>query len=44
MVLQGIVMAGVDADWFQVVLGGMLLLAVFVNTYALRRARRAAYE
>ncbi|MCH6552392.1 MAG: ABC transporter permease [Planctomycetes bacterium] len=42
MVRQGIVMAGVDADWFQVVLGGMLLVAVFVNTYALRRARRAA--
>ena len=42
MVRQGIVMAGVDADWFQVVLGGMLLLAVFVNTYALSRARRAA--
>ena len=42
MVRQGIVMAGVNADWFQVVLGGMLLVAVFVNTYALRRARRAA--
>ena len=42
MVRQGIVMAGVDADWFQVVLGGMLLVAVLVSTYTLRRARRAA--
>jgi simple sugar transport system permease protein len=41
MVRQGIVMAGVDADWFQVFLGAMLLLAVLVNTYALRRAQRA---
>jgi simple sugar transport system permease protein len=42
MVRQGIVMAGVEADWFQVVLGGMLLLAVFVNRYALVRAQRAS--
>ncbi|MEX0600774.1 MAG: ABC transporter permease, partial [Rhodothermales bacterium] len=28
MVRQGIVFSGVDADWFQVFLGGMLLLAV----------------
>ena len=41
MVRQGIVMAGVDADWFQVFLGGMLLAAVFVNTFALRRAQQA---
>jgi simple sugar transport system permease protein len=41
MVRQGIVMAGVDADWFQVFLGAMLLLAVLVNNYALRRAQRA---
>lgn len=41
MVRQGIVMAGVDADWFQVFLGGMLLLAVLVNNYTLRRAQRA---
>jgi len=40
MVRQGIVMAGVDADWFQVFLGGMLLLAVLVNNYTLRRAQR----
>jgi simple sugar transport system permease protein len=42
MVRQGIVMTGVDADWFQVFLGGMLLLAVFVNRYVLVRAQRAA--
>ncbi len=42
MVRQGIVMAGVDADWFQVFLGGMLLLAVFVNRYVLVRAQRAS--
>jgi len=41
MVRQGIVMAGVDADWFQVFLGAMLLGAVLVNTYTLRRARAA---
>ena len=42
MVRQGIVMSGIDADWFQVFLGGMLLLAVFVNRYALVRAQRAS--
>ena len=42
MVRQGIVMTGIDADWFQVFLGGMLLLAVFVNRYALVRAQRAS--
>jgi simple sugar transport system permease protein len=42
MVRQGIVMAGVDADWFQVFLGAVLLGAVLVNTYALRAARQAA--
>ncbi len=42
MVRQGIVMTGVDADWFQVFLGGMLLLAVFVTRYVLVRAQRAA--
>jgi len=40
MVRQGIVMAGVDADWFQVFLGAMLLLAVLVNNFALRRSQR----
>jgi len=42
MVRQGIVMSGVDADWFQVFLGGTLLLAVFVNRYVLVRAQRAS--
>ena len=42
MVRQGIVMTGVDADWFQVFLGGMLLLAVFVNRYVLVWAQRAS--
>jgi simple sugar transport system permease protein len=41
MVRQGIVMAGVDADWFQVFLGVMLLGAVLVNTYTLRKAQSA---
>jgi simple sugar transport system permease protein len=41
MVRQGIVMAGVDADWFQVFLGAMLLGAVLVNTYTLRKAKAA---
>jgi simple sugar transport system permease protein len=40
MVRQGIVMAGVDADWFQVFLGAMLLLAVLVSNYTLRRAQQ----
>lgn len=33
MVRQGIVFAGVDADWFQLFLGSMLLLAVLVNNF-----------
>jgi simple sugar transport system permease protein len=36
MVQQGIVITGVDADWFQVFLGCMLVAAVIVNTW-LRR-------
>ncbi len=40
MVRQGIVFAGVDADWFQVFLGGMLLLAVLVNHAVRRRILR----
>ena len=31
MVQQGIVITGVDADWFQVFLGAMLVVAVLVN-------------
>ena len=38
MVMQGIVFAGFDADWFQVFLGGMLLAAVLVNRYIRHRA------
>ena len=37
MVRQGIVMAGIDADWFQVFLGAMLLGAVLFNDFARRR-------
>ena len=40
MVRQGIVYAGVDADWFQVFLGGMVLLAVLINRYVRARATR----
>lgn len=38
MVRQGIVFAGVDADWYQVFLGVMLLLAVLLNSYVRRYA------
>lgn len=38
MVRQGIVFAGVDADWFQVFLGGMLVAAVLVNNYVRKKA------
>ena len=37
MVQQGIVITGVDADWFQVFLGVMLMLAVLVNERVRRR-------
>ena len=40
MVRQGIVLTGVDADWFQVILGAMLLAAVLFN----QAARRAVAE
>ncbi len=42
MVRQGIVYAGVDADWFQVFLGGMVLLAVLLNRYVRARATKAS--
>jgi simple sugar transport system permease protein len=42
MVRQGIVFARVDADWFQVVLGLMLLIAVIVNRFVRERAMRAS--
>jgi simple sugar transport system permease protein len=38
MVRQGIVFAGYDADWFQVFLGGMLLIAVLINRFVRSRA------
>ena len=38
MVQQGIVITGVDADWFQVFLGVMLVFAVLVNNYVRRVA------
>jgi simple sugar transport system permease protein len=38
MVSQGIFFTGVAADWFQAVLGGMLLGAVLVNQLARKRA------
>jgi simple sugar transport system permease protein len=41
MVQQGIVITGVDADWFQVFLGAMLVVAVLVNN-AIRRAMAGA--
>lgn len=41
MVRQGIVFAGVDADWFQVFLGAMLIVAVLVNNYIRQTAEKA---
>jgi simple sugar transport system permease protein len=41
MVRQGIVFAGVDADWFQVFLGAMLVVAVLINNYIRKRASEA---
>jgi simple sugar transport system permease protein len=41
MVQQGIVITGVDADWFQVFLGVMLVAAVIVNNFIRRRASGA---
>ncbi|UCC51664.1 MAG: ABC transporter permease [Anaerolineaceae bacterium] len=41
MVRQGLVFAGVDADWFQVFVGLMLIIAVLVNNYIRKRAEEA---
>jgi simple sugar transport system permease protein len=41
MVRQGIVFAGVDADWYQVFLGAMLLIAVLLTRYVRSRAMEA---
>jgi simple sugar transport system permease protein len=38
MVRQGVVFAGIDADWVYAVLGAMLLVAVLVNRYVRQRA------
>ena len=37
----GINFVGINSDWYQVVLGSILLLAVLANTYLLRRASGA---
>jgi simple sugar transport system permease protein len=41
MVYQGVVYAGIDADWVQAFLGGMLLIAVLVNRYIRSQATEA---
>ena len=41
IVRQGIVFAGVDADWFNVFLGAMLIIAVLVNNFIRNTAERA---
>ena len=38
MVRQGIVMTGVDADWFQVFLGATLVVAVIFNDFVRKKA------
>jgi simple sugar transport system permease protein len=38
MVRQGVVFAGVSADWFLVFMGGMLIIAVLINNYIRQRA------
>ncbi len=38
MVRQGVVFAGIDADWVMAVLGAMLLAAVLVNRFVRQRA------
>ena len=40
MVQQGIVITGVEGDWFQVFIGGILLGAVILNNFIRRRASR----
>ncbi len=37
---QGVVIWGVDADWFQVFVGGLLVVAVVFNNYIRQRAAR----
>jgi simple sugar transport system permease protein len=42
MVQQGIVITGIDADWFQVFLGVMLIAAVVANNHVRRRVAEAS--
>jgi simple sugar transport system permease protein len=37
---QGVIIWGVDADWFQVFVGGLLVVAVVFNNYIRQRAAR----
>ncbi len=41
MVQQGIVFTGTDSDWFQVFLGGTLIIAVLINNYIRKRISEA---
>ena len=41
IVKQGIVFAGVDADWFKVFMGAMLVVAVLINNYIRKKASEA---
>ncbi len=40
MVQQGIIVTGIDGDWFQVFVGGILVLAVIFNNAIRKRAQR----
>lgn len=40
MVQQGIIITGVDGDWFQVFVGGVLVAAVIFNNYIRQQAAR----
>ncbi len=40
MVQQGIIITGVDGDWFRVFVGGILVLAVIFNNYIRQRASK----
>ncbi|MFQ5612148.1 MAG: ABC transporter permease [Anaerolineae bacterium] len=41
MVRQGVVFAGVSADWFLVFMGGMLIIAVLINNLIRQKAEEA---
>jgi len=40
MVQQGIIITGVDGDWFQVFMGGILVIAVIFNNYIRQQAAK----